>query len=404
MVAGLCRFLGIHMGDKIDPDNNEDIDFLSHRGDRSLLSADGRRSAREAYISHALDLIDARNKKYGRWGWKDPLSNFYMRDVRSAILNPRIVCIMRDPVAVSTREIVGIREQKREITDEVILRQLDNCSAQQRDIIDLVLEWKVPALFVSYERALRHPRELALELAEFVGIPLEARELERLVRYIQPERNTADIASLYQGGGGRASTPAPSGAFLKVGNPGLPMGNEPLRNMVRKAEAALVGAEFDAAERFCHEALAAIATEVPLVADDPRTVDFDTLRQSLDRLPLTVVNFWYILGICHLQANGNPHLAHSLFLLTIKTYDTHPRFYLNSDKSAPFWSTLFHFGFSSLVIGETTAAINAFSRLLHSHALGLPLDSAAKKREGRDHEVYCGRATNLLGSLQRAAA
>ena len=48
--------------------------------------------------------------------------------------------------------------------------------------------------------------------------------------------------------------------------------------------------------------------------------------------------------------------------------------------------------------------VEAFSRLLHSHALGLPLDSAAKKREGRDHEVYSGRATNLLGSLQRAAA
>lgn len=407
MVAGLCRQLGVFFGQNIDPANNEDAEFTSHRGDRSLLLAGEGSEPRKLFISHLREVIESRNASHRLWGWKDPLSVLYINDVYDILSNVRTVCILRDPIAVSAREIINVRDQNRSITDEVIFRQITNCSRQQRDIIRFLNHRQVPSLFVSYERSLRQPDRLASELSQFLGIPAEPDRIDLLSEYIQPERNTADISPAYQKslgrrGGGAFAIPYRR-KFLKYKNPDLPLGNDSLKYLARKAETALAGSDFETAERHCHEALAAVSAEVELTAEDPRTITFDSFRKYHEMLPPIVLRFWYILGIRHLQADGDPDLAHHLFLNIIRIYDHCPRFYTGSEKQAPFWSTQFHYGFSSLVIGDTTAAIAAFSRLLYSNVLEIPLDKAAREIEGEDYVLYSDRAKKIIASMKLAA-
>ena len=61
-----------------------------------------------------LNAINSRNEQYCNWGWKRPDLYSILRTILPHIRNPCMVCIMRDPIAVASRNLVSLGGDKNE--------------------------------------------------------------------------------------------------------------------------------------------------------------------------------------------------------------------------------------------------------------------------------------------------
>jgi hypothetical protein len=195
MIAGLLRAMNFFMGDDIDLDNNEDQRFVGvHAGDRELFLDQSRR---EVAVGALQKLIDERNSSHAAWGWKDPLSSYYVSDVYPALRGVKFIFIARDLVSVVQREYV---EEHRgvdgAVDDAVYLAYLKNVIREYNLIVDVINRYRCPTMLVSYERALRFPENLVQQVAEFVDLPgREMMDFPSLAEYIRPDRLTARLLS-----------------------------------------------------------------------------------------------------------------------------------------------------------------------------------------------------------------
>ncbi|MBD8507179.1 hypothetical protein HT102_11850 [Hoyosella sp. G463] len=188
MVAGLLHQLGVNMGARVDPSNQEDIDFLTHRGIRRIFWNRAENAKRKEYIKHARSLISARNASYETWGWKDPISSYYISDIHRLLINPHYIFVVRDAAAVASREM----KHSGDVVAGDSINLMGRALKEYSDCLSFVSGVGSPALVISYERALRHSLDTVKLVSEFAGISsLEPGRREELAQYIQPERNTA---------------------------------------------------------------------------------------------------------------------------------------------------------------------------------------------------------------------
>ncbi len=191
MCAGLLQQLDINMGVRIDNDNIEDKDFLFHGGNRELFSPDCEE--RPTAIERVNSLIEFRNNEYSEWGWKDPISSLYIRDIFHKLRNPRLIVIMRDPSAVALREFKENKIIDPTIPDDRILSHMKNAIDQDLSITFFLHEVSVPSIIISYERSLRAPEQLVDGVADFLKKELASETRDQLINYIQPGRDSAEI-------------------------------------------------------------------------------------------------------------------------------------------------------------------------------------------------------------------
>jgi hypothetical protein len=185
MVAGLLRLLEVPMGEELDPGNNEDREFLFHRGSRRLLDDEATRGE---CIERLLDVVRRRNAAHGVWGWKDPLAYLYVRDLLPELRAPRLVLITRDPLAV------GLNQHRHRRAD--VLEQTRVALETYRDLLDLARSGVAPCLCAGYESVLRHPDEFVDTLSRFTGRSLDDRERIRAVAFVRPARGHANLQDL----------------------------------------------------------------------------------------------------------------------------------------------------------------------------------------------------------------
>lgn len=191
MVAGILRMLGIPMGERVDPDNNEDLDFLGHNGDRDVFRSQERVGERAAYLERIRHLICERNASLPRWGWKDPLALYYAEEVVAELRNPHFILVTRDIGAVALREFLEEAPEP-----ERLFVYLNRLAAEYGSMSTSLTRMDRPTLLVSYERGLRHPAEMIEEIAAFVGMDaLEPARLAEIIRYVVPDRLTGRLAA-----------------------------------------------------------------------------------------------------------------------------------------------------------------------------------------------------------------
>lgn len=415
MIAGICRQLGVMMGEEIHADNNEDAEFTSHKGDRALLKQDPSDPGRAALIEHLRGLVDSRNEEYPAWGWKDPLSTYYVPDLLDKLRNPRFICIARDFTAVTTREIVQNSMDPATNVNR-LLTHLSQSLEQFNAMVALARQTKRPFLFISYERAVRYPKETLSEIARFIGkgMPAKVEDYDRLLAYIAPERHTGDINRVIRprnpedgGGGDTVLSDAAADAFaLKVQDAVDALGSLPYfsretsRVCARKADLAMGSGQFELAEQECLRALAAAAFQIPELVRHPSVLTQPVLTRVAAQMPPVISPIWFRLGMRNLQKNGDPALAYAYFKAILTLYEVDKRFYLGEQKPALFWSTLFHQGFAAMVVGNRAEARMTMLRLLMGHQNGFPLDEQAFNREEQEFAIYSERAEEMLTKLR----
>ncbi len=190
MVAGILRILGRDMGANLDPNNNEDLEFLTHGGDRRVFSDPNFATQKSEYIDRIAKYIDTRNASTNAWGWKDPLASYYIEDVFHTLKTPAIVFVTRDPVAIAIRETVEALQGA-----AVTLASMLNATAEYTRVIHFLTDPKTSALLVSYERALRQPAELVTSLRNFICAPQNEEAERRATEFVQPDRGSAGIVT-----------------------------------------------------------------------------------------------------------------------------------------------------------------------------------------------------------------
>lgn len=213
MTAGLLRLAGINMGDNIDEDNNEDQDFLAHRGDWGAFE-DAK------YSSELIDGIRReivqKNRLHSVWGWKDPISIQYLEQVIELVRNPHIILVTRDSAACAFREraeIEGELSAEDTFSKLTLIKMKFSLSLYSKSI-DFLLNSSFPILLVSYERSLRYSGDLAEAVFEYSGWMRGSSsfrsETKKASEFISPDRISGNISA-------SVSTPTKShGAFERI--------------------------------------------------------------------------------------------------------------------------------------------------------------------------------------------
>jgi hypothetical protein len=166
MVAGVARLCGLDLGKDL-PNTHEDFDF-----NVDFLKRDGLEP-----VPAIRAAVERRNAAHSVWGWKYPRSIRFLDQIRPGLRDPRLILVLRDPVASAGRPVRRLKQNPLEVVQ-------DHLELQARNL-ELVSRWEVPALLVSYERAIDRPVELAEQLADFLGMPPPA-DHDQVRRFVRP--------------------------------------------------------------------------------------------------------------------------------------------------------------------------------------------------------------------------
>lgn len=170
MVAGILRMLGLFMGDRIEPGNNEDAEFKNSPPDV------------------IRERIRTRNAAHDVWGYKYPGVFLNGAEWIDELRNPLFVCVSRDPLASAQSEVFC-----RVFDDEFeALRAKVDHQRQMLEFLELVMERRHPLLLISYERALRYEEEVVDAIDRFVGLEATPEARRTAIDFVTPERGHAD--------------------------------------------------------------------------------------------------------------------------------------------------------------------------------------------------------------------
>ena len=172
MIANVVRSMGVHLGDNLRH-NLEDKDFNWDALNKS------KRGDREQMLSSIREAIVKRKAERDVWGWKYPRIHRYFDDILPEVVNPVLVCVFRDAVASSWRRVV--KNQESPLT--VIRKTLDT----QANDLSMIEKSNVPALLISYEKAIANPLQLAKSLSEFMSLGLADEQLVECAKRVNPE-------------------------------------------------------------------------------------------------------------------------------------------------------------------------------------------------------------------------
>ena len=173
MIANVVRSMGIHLGDDL-PVNLEDNDF-----NWDVLAKTQPDWTRAQKIASVKQAIERRNLERDVWGWKYPRTDSYFNDVFSQLVNPMLVCVYRDVVASTWRNVVRRRQPPVALIRRALDLQLKN--------LNLIEKSGAPALLISYEKAIAEPIQLASSLNQFMGLGFSEDELSQHAKKVNPE-------------------------------------------------------------------------------------------------------------------------------------------------------------------------------------------------------------------------
>ncbi|MBZ9733300.1 hypothetical protein LB515_08685 [Mesorhizobium sp. CA15] len=162
MVAATLDSLGVYLGAQADKAVFEDLEF-----------ADAIENAPDELPA----MIGRYNSVHNVWGFKRPMAFQSVGSYLHLFREPRLVIPFRDPVAIAKREEISMVCEFRD--------QLRRAVELNLEIVNLIEKLTVPALLVSYEKAIFQPASFVAALADFCGLQSSDRVKSRAVDVIR---------------------------------------------------------------------------------------------------------------------------------------------------------------------------------------------------------------------------
>jgi hypothetical protein len=171
MTANVLHSLGVSMGDTRNKAVFEDQEFTD-----TLFNLQHHR---------LQPIIAKRNATSKCWGFKFPsLQNHLFPPQLSYFRNPRLIVIMRDPIAVASRATISDPKLKGSVEEA-----LYNVSKQTSDMIFFLQKSSQPALLLSYEKFLSFPENALDAIIEFCGLTVDAQQRAEALQAVSPNND-----------------------------------------------------------------------------------------------------------------------------------------------------------------------------------------------------------------------
>ena len=171
MVAGVLAKLGIFLGEgAVSPvyESNELSGRLLGRSDRKAKSA-----VAELNANHAL------------WAWKRPAAVYDLSRTMKRMQPNRVIMVFRDPMATASRRSMSVGDLQ--VSDfGGISEHLQMVLNEYSEMLAVASGRKVPVAMVSYDTALRNPKEFVEQLVAFLGVSAEPEALASAIEFIKP--------------------------------------------------------------------------------------------------------------------------------------------------------------------------------------------------------------------------
>jgi hypothetical protein len=149
MIAGIMHHLGISMGEKLLATYEDSR--LSH------LLLNGA-------FGELTSEIARRNDEHMVWGWKYP-------DLPMLAVLPKLLEVLRNPHVVAVfRDVLSIANRNRVSAGTDLFLNLKAAAGYYTDLIDYLAESSVPALLISYEKAVQNPALVVEKVGQFAGV------------------------------------------------------------------------------------------------------------------------------------------------------------------------------------------------------------------------------------------
>lgn len=129
-----------------------------------------------AYLDEIAAEIARLNEAHGNWGWKFP--SLVFPRLYETLRNPRLIFVFRDHVAIAKRMTVSGRLSFPEALKYVAFHQ--------RMITEYALITRLPALLVSYEKAIFKKDTFLREFLAFIDLPDAGSGAEELAACVTP--------------------------------------------------------------------------------------------------------------------------------------------------------------------------------------------------------------------------
>lgn len=169
LVASILRQVGIFMG--------ADINDIVHEDEAFAKVIEGQDS------DGLKRLIRERNAAYGTWGFKLPMLCRWLDPGDMALFNdPHVIVAFRDPVAISVRASLSEYQAP--------MQALRDAAGDLAAMVTFVEQLRCPKLLLSYEKALVFPGDFVDAVTQFCGLPQSDALRGRLIRVIEPNRQT----------------------------------------------------------------------------------------------------------------------------------------------------------------------------------------------------------------------
>jgi len=169
MVAGCMAGLGLHMGNNL-PQNYEDPEFVNRP------------------VDEMRNTIKRKNKHHSKWGWKYPEAANYLEDVIDDVANPRLIIVFRD--------LVAIAKKQNSANNKGLVSSISANFVQQQKNLFVAMQFGVPTLVVSYEKAIAHNGSFLNEISSFIGIE-QPEDNGHLIEFMTPGEYKSTFADRY---------------------------------------------------------------------------------------------------------------------------------------------------------------------------------------------------------------
>ena len=363
MIAGLVRKLGFSMGEKLDKATNEDLEFITHRGMRSLFFKAERESDKVEYIRYVSQLIQDRNVKHPWWGWKDPISIYYIREIVPLLRNPHFIFVGRDPVAISQREFI----EEGQTRPRILLDYMKFLFNAYSETVEFLSAQAKPTLLVSYERALRYPRQAASAVAEFLNVKPSNQFLTWVDAYISPDRFTGSIIELTPSAGALLGTTAAGKVLVgesvrfkaELAQGAVSANKYPADvptevSLYSEAARALNAGELETAQRLCLELMAVYAPQYKTLAEGPFSILIEQhIGAGIETggeliYPDAICGTLYMLGMYHLlKTNAREGLLYFIIAARAMKYNIQNEKETAVLSRSLYWTSLLHAGIAA---------------------------------------------------------
>jgi hypothetical protein len=139
-----------------------------------------RESPGEVDLVALRDLIQRRNRDYAVWGFKLPMALNSLPLLEQELRAPQFILIFRDPIAVSSREVIAVGLE--------VIQAMRRALVWQERMIDFVESSNARCLLLSYEKALQFPDIVVGLLASWCGLEVPEEQLYKACAVIEANR------------------------------------------------------------------------------------------------------------------------------------------------------------------------------------------------------------------------